>query len=201
MKTNVEVYAKPQVVVRISNLVVDAKTREFSLTLGTKSLDKRVKKFEERLIKGKMKKDVIDFFYLKIPDKIKTVADNEKGYEWTPTGTSSTKFQRWCLRNETNLTSLVDFVFEDDNCANTTSKNPFKLVMNADGVNILSLVYTHSATKVQHVDPNTGEILEPTYTKKYVNYQGVWQPAFVAPQFYCRLIVATTKEVELVPVE
>lgn len=198
MKTNVSIYAKPQVVVRISNLVVDAKTREFSLTLGTKSLDKRIKKFTEQAIVGKMKKDVIDFFYLKLADKVKTVADNEKGFEWTPTGTTSTKFERWLQRNEMNVASLKDIVFEDVYNSPTISKNPFKLVMNADGMNILSLVYTHSAKKVEHVNPNTGEILEPTYDKRYVKYNGVWQPAFVAPQFYCRLLQASTTSVELV---
>lgn len=199
MKNTIRVYEKPQVVVRISQVVVNTTTRDFTLILETKSLDKRVKKFNAQQVSGKIKSDIKDFLTLMLDDKIKTVANNQAGFEWTKTGTKSTRFQRWCKVHGYTCTSgcLRTMVFECENNSPESGANPFKLVMNADGTNILSLVRTHASVKTSTVDPETGEIKDNYTTSYYRHEDGTWRKSFVAPKFYLRLIRSVEQEVEV----
>jgi hypothetical protein len=199
MKNTIQVYDKPQVMVRISNLVINPETKKFSLTLGTKPLNKRVKKFQEEHIEGLIKIDLREFLTVRFDDKIKTVANNEAGFEWTKTGTKSTRFQRWCKAHGYPCFTgvLQTMVFECENNSSDPGHNPFKLVMNADGMNVLSLVRTASAVSKSTVNPDTGEITD-SYTKRYYKANdGIWKESFVSPSNYLRLIRSVEQEVEV----
>lgn len=184
----------PDGIVAITNLMVDTNKKRFSCTLETMIKPKR--KFSSEEVSGTITGELAEFFELMREDQVKVVANNEKGYEFIKTGTKSTSFQRWIVKAQREPMPLHQMRFESANLSDDGKANPFKLVRLADGKNILSLVWVAAKKKTDIIDVNTGEI-KSHFSKRYYNDGENIRPAFVAPQFYRRLIVEDVKTVEL----
>lgn len=197
MKTTISNFVTPEVDVRFSNLVVDSLKKHFTMTVGTRAIGKR--KFTEKQISGNITSDLADWFSLLRDEKVKVAADNEQGFEFIKTGRKLTNFQKYLTKRGIEQTPniLNSLVFESPNDSQDYALNPFRLVVYTTGKCTLTLVNVASKKKVSHVDVNTGETTDKYYNRLFINKEGKAQKSFIIPQYFRRLMVQETKEIEV----
>lgn len=197
MKTTVSTFVTPEVQVRLSNISVNPKERKATITLGTK--EKGKKKFTDEVVVATITSELYNYLTLLRKDKIQVVADNEKGFQWIDTGTSSTSFQRFLAKKGIEYKSgiLSTLVFEGNNNSTDYIENPFRLVRYANGTAVLTLVNIPSKSKKETVDVSTGEIKTFYSNKIGTLADGSRVKAFIRPEKYRRLVIQSTKEVEV----
>ena len=197
METTVSTFVTPEVQVRLSNISVNPKERKATITLGTK--EKGKKKFTDEVVVVTITSELYNYLTLLRKDKIQVVADNEKGFQWIDTGTSSTSFQRFLAKKGIEYKSgiLSTLVFEGDNNSTDYIENPFRLVRYANGTAVLTLVNIPSKSKKESVDVSTGEIKTFYSNKIGTLADGSRVKAFIRPEKYRRLVIQSTKEVEV----
>ena len=197
MKTNVTTYATPEVKVQLSNIVIDPKKRTATFTLGTKAKGKR--KFDLEQVEANINHRLYNYFTQLREEKIKVVADNEKGFEYVGTGVKSTSFQRFLAKKGIEFKSgiLKSLVFECDNKSPEYLDNPFRVVMYDNGKVALTLVNLPSKSVRETVDVNTGEIKSFYSTKVGTLADGKQVQAFIRPEKYRRLVIQYITEREV----
>ena len=193
MNTEIKTFVTPEAQIQFSNIVVDNVKKRFTLTLGIKEKGKR--KFAEQPVEGTLTSELNDWFSKATPDKVQVKADNERGYDWLPTGTTSTAFQRYCKHNGIE-TSLDQITFTAENTSTDRNANPFRLVLLAER-HILTLVNVAKRKRSESINPNSGEV-SITYSVRYGKIAGRTVKAFIKPSDYRRLVIQATRTVELV---
>jgi hypothetical protein len=197
MKTTISTFVTPEVKVKLSNININPSERKVMLTLGTK--EKGKKKFNDEVVEATITSELYNYLTLLRKDKIQVVADNERGFDWKDTGTSSTSFQRFLAKKGIEYKSgiLPTLVFEGENTSTDYIENPFRLVRYANGNAVLTLVNLPSKSKKETVDVSTGEVKSFYSNKIGTLADGTKVKAFVRPEKYRRLVIQTTKEVEV----
>lgn len=193
----VTTFVTPEAVIRMSNIRVLPKERKAIITLGTKEKGKR--KFTEVEVEASITSELYDYLTVLKDDKVKVAADNEKGFEFIKTGTRSTSFQKFLAKKGIPFAHgvLSTIVFESDNTSPDYLANPFRLVMFNDRA-VLTLVNIPSKSRKEIVDISTGEV-KTYYNQKYGSFaDGTRVRAFIRPEKYRRLVVQSTKEVEVI---
>lgn len=189
----------PNVDVRLTNMVLDVSYRKVSFNLETRKTGNK-KWSKPQPIEAFATKEVLEFFTQLSDDKVQVVADNEKGYEWIPTGNKSTGFQRLLRMRGVEYTPgiLQETIFESANDSQDRSLNPFRLFINEiTGTNTLSMVNVPAKTRMETIDPNTGEIVV-SYKQRYGQMpDGRWTKVFYKKDAYRRLVVRKQEAVEV----
>ena len=197
MKTTISTFVTPEVQVRLSNIVVNPSERKATFTLSIK--EKGKKKFTEEVVTATITSELYNYLTLLRKDKIQVVVNNERGFDWIDAGTSSTSFQRFLIKKGIEYKSgiLSTLVFEGANTSTDYMENPFRLVRYANGNSVLTLVNLPSKSKKETVDVSTGEIKTFYSNKIGTLADGKIVKAFIRPERYRRLVIQTTKEVEV----
>ena len=187
--------AQPEGTVRLSNMSIDFKTRIMTVDLGFKAKGKRT--FTTERIEAVISSEVNDFFSLKRKDQVKVAADNEQGFRWIATGTTSTSFERFLNHHGKAFAPgiLSTLVFECDNYSEDRTLNPFKIVRYLER-NTVQMVNIAPKKKTETVDPNTGDVTEHYSTKFYKDGDN-FRPSFFAPKYYRRLLIQQEVPVEV----
>lgn len=197
--TNVIRNQFPQVDVRLSNMTLDVSYKKVFFNLETRKVGNK-KWSKPQPIEAFATKEVLEFFSKLSDDKVQVVADNEKGYEWIPTGNKSTGFQRLLRMRGVEYTPgiLKETIFECANDSEDRSLNPFRLFINeTTGTNTLSMVNVPSKQRIETINPETGEV-EVQYKQKYGQLSnGVFVKAFYKRSAYRRLVIRKIEEVEM----
>ena len=198
MKTTVSTFVTPAVIVRLSNIVVTPKERTATFTLETKTAKRKT--FDKQIVTATITSELYNYLTLLKDDKVKVAANNQNGYEFIKTGTRSTSFQKFLAKKEIAYAPgvLATLVFESENESADYLSNPFRLVMYANGNAVLTLVNLPSKSKKETVDPTTGEIKSFYSNKIGTLADGTRVKAFIRPEKYRRLVVQSTKEVEVI---
>lgn len=196
MTTQVTTYETPEVTVLLSNLEIDLKSKKFSLDLGTKT--KRQKKFRLEKVSGNITNEL--YSYLTRMTDVKVPVKDGEEVKWIKTGRQATLFQKFLAKKGVDFYPgiLKDMTFECSNTSDKYAENPFRLVMLGEN-NVLTLVNipSKSKTTVLNQDGTTS-----TYYKvKKGTFNGKTMRAFIRPDRYRRLVIKTTKEVEVAEVE
>lgn len=197
MSTQINTFKTLEGIVQFSNMDYDPKTRKMDLTVGIKKPNQR--KFREQNLKNVIvTKELHEWFVVMTDDTIKVKADNERGFEYVKTGSKSTRFQKYLRKLDIEFQPgiLKRLKITSSNTSDKYLENPFRLAMLRDN-NILTLVNVPSKKRTEHVDLETGEIT-PSYKQKVGQLSsGTHVKAFIRPEKYRRLVVATIKEVEV----
>ena len=196
MKTSILKFVAPEGTVRLSNMVIDAYKKQFSAILGFKAKGKRT--FTEQAVAGTITGELANWFSLITDEKIKVEALNERGYIMEKTGRKLTNFQKYLKKMNIEETPNVlhSLIFEDNNTSEVYQNNPFKLVMYAEGKCTLSLVNSVAKTKIERVEPSTGEIHTYYKDRYFVDANGKNRKSYTIPAYYKRLIVQQQVEVQ-----
>lgn len=197
MTTTIKTFVTPDVQVKLSNILVNPKERKATITLGTKAKGKR--KFTEQQVEATITSELYNWLTRLTDNKVKVAADNEAGFEFIPTGERSTGFQKFLAKKglefKTGILQSLEFV--SHNTSTEYQDNPFRIVMFDDRA-VITLVNIPSKSRKEVVDINTGEI-KTFYTQKYGKFaDGTTTKAFINKDKYRRLVVQTTKEVEVI---
>ena len=197
MKTTVSTFVTPEVLVKFSNISVNMKERKISLEVATKTPKRKT--YDKELVEATMTAELYNYLTMLRDDKVKVAADNEQGYQFINTGTKSTSFQRFLAKKEVQYKPgiLQELVFETDNTSSDYLDNPFRLVKYSNGNAVLTLVNLPSKSKKETADPTTGEVKAFYSTKIGTLADGKRVKAFIRPEKYRRLVLQSTKEVEV----
>lgn len=194
-------YATPNVDVRIARMSLNLKDKKATFFLSTREPGKK-KWSAEKEVSAFMTKELIFWFTEYLDDKVKVVADNERGCEWIKTGKKSTGFQRFLAHKDIPFQPgiLSEIVFECHNNSEDRSLNPFRVFIGKENATI-TLVNVPSKKRVEKIDPETGEV-SVSYHQRYGKLaSGVIVKSFYKKEAYRRLIIQQEKEVEVAPQE
>lgn len=190
-------FSTPDVMVRLTGLTINPKERKATFTLSTKA--PRARKWTDEVVTSTITAELYNYLALMRDDQVKVAANNERGFDFVKTGTRSTSFMRYLKKREIEFTSgiLSTLVFECNNTSDVYIDNPFRLVRYAEGNSVLTLVNVQSKSRKEIIDVETGDITT-TYSTRYGQLKnGQVVKAFIMPNNYRRLVVQTTREVEV----
>lgn len=187
MNTTVKLFVNPTVKVRVSNIKVDVKNYKFELLLETKT--NRQKIWRQENISGSISKALRDWLLIATDEKIKVVADNERGYDFVPSGRKLTGFQKFLTKKGIEFTPgiLSTLTFESDNNSDNYFDNPFKIMTFLDQEPKLTLVNVAPKKVIVESDPQTGKSSYYSKEQFIKMNDGSIKKAFFSNKYFIRL--------------
>ena len=191
MKTSVVTFAKPEGVVSMSNISIDIKNKQFSLSLGF--IPNKKRKAIVQQITGGVSHELMD--WLTKAYEVEELVESPDGPIKVKTGEIKTPFQRYLQKRgiEFKPGILNTMTFTGKNDSESYEEFPLKVVMYIKSP-MLTLVNVAPKKKTSTVNINTGEITESWKNNYFVGTQGNLMKSFFTPKNYRRYVIQNITE-------